>query len=277
LGLFALGLLLVYPLLCWQLAKSYLSPLVGDAGPVPKGLRAVDLPLKSGTQPTWTNVEPGEAPARGVTFVFAHGYGGDRGHWRELGAEMAHRGYGVVIPTLPGHRDVRDRTTGFGLKEAQRLKEVVDAIGQPKVVLVGVSMGGAACWLATEAGAKVDAVVTESAFANFEEAMNRWFSRKAPGAPVYLRPVVWFASSMSGLDPSQVVPVRAAEKWRGRPALVIQAGDDDLIDRSHAERLAAAADCPTWIVPGARHAQVAGVAMPEFAGRLEGVARMVGR
>jgi uncharacterized protein len=212
---------------------------------------------------------------RGKTvFVFAHGYGGNRQHWSELMSGLVDLGLEAIAPAMPAHEESPDPTSGFGEKES----DVVVATAQwaatryaekPRVVLVGVSMGGAAAWLASaKAPELVDAVVSEGAFARFDEAMDQWFRLLMPGGPTALSPVVFFAKRMSGIDPGTINPVEAAERWKGRPALVIQATNDRLILGDHAERLAAASGAPIWRIDDCAHAQGCSVSPLEYLSKL---------
>jgi pimeloyl-ACP methyl ester carboxylesterase len=183
------------------------------------------------------------------------------------------RGLDAVSPAMPGQDASPEPSVGFGVREARAIVETVRWARSryrtpPKVILVGLSMGGAATWLASEIDPAVDGVVTEGAYARFDEAMDRFFDRKIPYGRVLLRPVVTIASAMSGIHPSSVRPVDAAAKWSGRPALVIQGADDDLILRSHADRLAQASKGELWIVQRACHAACMEVAGEEYADRL---------
>lgn len=263
-----LGGLGLYLGVCFVLARSYLHPALEPLGPMPDGFaQAAHDELPKGT---W--VGGPDSPER--VYLLVHGYGARQSFWNPLAGELSRRGHRVVVPPLPGHGLEGSPSTAFGIEEAKVVARTAKALRklhpQSRIVLLGCSMGGAAGWLATEhAEGAVDAVASESAFARFDEAMAFWFERKLPGASITLRPVIWFASWMSGLTPSDNVPMEAAAKWRGKPALVIQAGADQLIGRSHADRLAEAAGCEMWIVPKARHARVQDVALEEYAARLE--------
>lgn len=278
--LLALGLVPVYGATCWFLANQYLHPRAPELGLIPSGLKEREVHLASETIDAWATPQVFDR-APDVTFVMVHGYGGSQSTWSNVAIDLAKRGYGVVIPTLPGHHDKRDPETGFGKKEAKRLKELVDrlrAASGPKdrkIVFVGVSMGGSACWMASEMGAAVDGIVTEGAFSRFDTAMDGWFDHVVPGGHVILRPVVWIASSKSGIDPSSVVPLTGAEKWRGKPSLVIQGSEDRLIPMVHAKALSEAAGCELWVVDGARHACCSDVAGDAYVERLDAFVRSI--
>jgi len=189
------------------------------------------------------------------------------------------RGFECVAPSMPGQDASPDATVGFGMEEAQMVVDTVKWVRQqykasPKIVLYGLSMGGAAVWLASEMDPSVDAVVSEGAYAKFDEAMNNWLNKQLPGSSVYLKPMIWIASAEANINPSNIIPEAAAAKWR-KPALIVQGGRDKLIPMDHAERLAKAANCPLWIVPGAAHAECYSVAGGEFLDRLTALANML--
>ncbi len=272
---FLLGLIAAYFAGCFFLAKQYLSPprVVYER---PAGVSEVALADKT---PVWVSpgLEKGGSRAK-VVFVMVHGYQGCRATWSDLLPLLMREGYEVVVPAMPAHDTNPDPTCGFGIKESEVVLETVEWARSrfekpPKVILVGISMGGAAVWMASEKDPSVDAVVTEGSFAILDETANRWFDRTLPGGHVIMVPVVWMAKKMSGVDPSTVRPIDAAEKWKGRPSLIIQAAEDQLMPRNYAERLAKAAGCPLWVVPGATHAQCKVVALPEYEHRLTEIAR----
>ncbi len=254
--LFLLGLLLAYLGFCAYGAYGYLHPF-RRVPPRPEGL--VDATV--GVTPVWVTPGLSEGHPSRVVFVLAHGYGGTRGAWTGLIGDLQKAGIDAVAPAMPGQDANPDPTVGFGRKEARTILECAAwarAKGAKRVVGLGVSLGGGATWLASEEDPHgLDGVVTDAAFAQFDEAMNRLFAYRLPfpGGALLLRPVVWFARAMSGIDPWAIRPVDAAARWHGRPALVIQGDEDQLVVPSNGRRLADAAGCPLWLVPGAGHAE----------------------
>ena len=254
--LFLLGLVVAYLGFCAFGAYGYLHPKREVHDP-PAGIGNATI----GTTPVW--VTPGLAAGRPsrVVLVLAHGYGGTRATWNGLLEDLRKAGVDAVAPAMPGQDASPDPTVGFGRKEARTILDCAAwarARGARRVVGLGVSLGGGAAWLASEEDPKgLDGVVSDASFAQFDEAMNRLFAYRLPfpGGAVLLRPVVWFARAMSGIDPWAIRPIDAAAKWRGRPALVIQGDADGFIVPSNGRRLAEAAGCPLWLVPGADHAQ----------------------
>ncbi len=138
-----------------------------------------------------------------------------------------------------------------------------------RVVLVGVSLGGASSWLATEkAPSLFDAIVTEGCFARLNDVSDNWFDRRIPEGHILFWPVKRFAGEMAGVDPMTINPVEAAARWKGKPALVIHCQEDDLMKESYADDLAHASGAKEWIIPKAAHSQGCALASNEYLKRL---------
>ncbi len=194
-----------------------------------------------------------------LVFVCAHGYLGNRNTFDGVAAELMKEGYGVLIPAMPGQDASPAGAVSFGPEEAKAIHRCVEyvRIQNPTahIILLGVSLGGAACWMASPEDSKhIDAVVTEGAFAHLNLAVSAALDRKVPYGSILLRPSVWIAELLSGLRVSKINPVKEAAMWKG-PGLVIQAEDDRLISGVQAKELSQAAKVPEWVVPGARHAR----------------------
>ena len=253
-----IGLFGAYIYLCYLLAGTYLSPL--RVTPVrPAELSEVEVPSRFGPTPSWCTPALTAGKASPVIFLLAHGYGGSRGSWAEPMLQLKRRGYDSLALSMPGQDASPVRRVGFGVTEAQVIADAVKWLRevQPhhKVVVLGVSMGGAAAWLASRENPQIDGIVTDAAFARFDEPMNAFFDRKLWHGSFFFAPVVWLARRMSGVDPNAINPVEAAALWKGKPALVIQGDADTLVVPSHAVRLSGAAACEIWSVHGARHAE----------------------
>lgn len=280
LAIWLLVLVLAYLGVCMILAWRYVRPSRYLPEAKPEIAKDVSIPLGAATFPAWATpgLEAGRARSESV-FILIHGYGGNRDSWAHALDALAAKGYEVVVPAMPGHDASPDPSVGFGPKEADYViacarwarSQMKDQ--QATVVLVGLSMGGSACWLASEKEPGLfGAIVTEDSFAVLDEAVHKWFSMLFPGGRVLFAPARWFANGMAGVDPSKVRPVEAADKWHGRPALVIHCKEDQLMDASHAARLAKAAGCELWTIPNAGHAEGYSVASSEYIDRLGRVA-----
>lgn len=271
-----LGFAAAYLGMCASLAHSYLHPSRSLAMMQPGWVKEVMIPSAKGPVPSWVTPRLAAGKGRPVVFVMAFGLGGDREYWSMPMKELQDRGFEAVAPSMPGQDASPDDSIGFGPKEATMVIDTIAWVRKqyakpPKIVLWGISMGGAAVWLASERDPTVDAVITEGAYGRFEPAMNNWLNQKLPGAAIYLKPMVWIAAAEAHIDPAIILPVNAAAKWR-KPALVVQGADDKLIPMVQAKELAAAAQCPLWIVPGAKHAECWDKAEKEFLSKVTDLA-----
>jgi pimeloyl-ACP methyl ester carboxylesterase len=253
-----LGIVGIYLLLCVVLARNYIYP--ARRVPIkPEWLREVVIDSRFGPTPAWGTSGLVDGHPSRVVFVMAHGYGGSRDTWTDPIQALSAKGFDCLAIAMPGQDASPARGVGFGISEGHA---IVDAVkwtrfktgGKSKIVVLGLSMGGAATWLATAEDPQIDGIVTEGAYGRFDLATKRFFDCKVAGGSVMLAPVVTIAKWMSGIDPEEVRPVDAAAKWRGKPALVIQGGADVLITPDQGKSLADAAGCEEWIVPGAEHA-----------------------
>lgn len=194
-----------------------------------------------------------------AAFVFVHGLGGDMQHWVGAMSSLADKGYASLTIAMPGHDDSPYGRVGFGPLESKVVLQAAQAARRrwpdAKVVLVGVSLGGSACWLAVQHDPTcANGVVTESAFARLEPAVDGWFSRMGSLGQVLFAPTRWMARRMVDVDPAKVNPVEGARSFPG-PSAILHAENDGVIARFHGEELARAAGIELQIIPDCAHAQ----------------------
>jgi len=271
-----LALLGIYFGACYRMALGLVRPARSHLT-CPAELRDALIPTRFGNTPAWCTPGLADRKPSYVVFVLVHGFGGSRGSWTDLMDALGKRGYDSVVPCMPGQDASPVHQVGFGIPEAHVVVDTVKWVRSQstrpvKVVVLGVSLGGSASWIAGSEDPTIDAIVTESAFANFGEAMNRFFDRKFPGGSVVLSPVIFFARRITGIDPATVNPIEQAKAWRGKMGLVIQAGDDSLVTPDQGERLADATQCPYWLVPGATHSKCSEVDPTGYVEHLTAVA-----
>ncbi len=217
---------------------------------------------------------------RDVTFVFVHGLKGSRAHWVNLMKALQHHGYASVSVPLPGHSGSDERVCTVGPRERDTVIAVCKAIREKdpkmKIVLSGVSLGGAACWLAAESDKEIaDAIFTESAFASLPPAIDHWFDRVVPLGHVILRPVIWWAQFRTGTQLSEVHPVRGAAAWRHKPAIVAHVVGDSVIQEWHGQHLSKAVGVELWRIEGVDHSTGVSSARAEYLARLIALAETV--
>lgn len=254
-----LAIPLVYGLAIYILAHCYVHPKV-PTPPTPSGLVDDSVITHEGPIPIWTTQSMSERrPECDTVIVMVHGYRGDRSSWKDAAHDLVLKGYEVVIPELPGHGANPDRKCGFVSKEHQVVLQVVAWArsmysAPPKVVLMGISMGGAACWLASQVDPSIDAVITEGSLLHLDQTTDRWLDRTMPFGRHILGPIKNVARRIAHIKSGHVDIVYAVQQWAGRPALVIQGERDRLIPLDDAKQISDLVGCELWIVPDARHA-----------------------
>lgn len=255
----------------WRIASSVITP--SRYVTKPRGdLRRLIVPTVGRETPCFVTPEFLHPKERAV-FIFAHGLQGSRASWIDEMLALEAKGYDSIVVSMPAHDQSPFPEVRFGTLESDVLRDVVEwtrnRLGpEVKIVLVGKSLGGASAWLTTLKTKNVDAVVSESAFSRFDGVMNRWFEAKLGVLGLAFRPVVWIARARTGIDPATIRPIDAAQRWKGRPALVIQGGADQLVLPSNGRDLASAAGCELWMVPDAEHVQCYDRAPDEYIRRL---------
>lgn len=254
-----LGLFGAYAGAMFAMARAYVSP-PRQIDTAPSGVTIIETPGPGYPLSVWSNGVPLE-PGTDACVILVHGYGGSAAAWTPMQSRLASAGVPSFAPEMRAHGRSRAERVSFGPGEAEEVLSVVRWVREqsPKcrVVLAGISMGGAACWLAAaQAPESVHAIMSEGAFARLAPATDRFLDRVVPGGSVLLAPVKWLGRRWTGVDPATVNPVEAAASWRGRPACVAHGGRDRLIPFADAEALAKAAQCELWAVPSARHAHV---------------------
>lgn len=155
-------------------------PLNADA--LVQGLRAVFVPTVRGRQlhAWWW---PQQQVGRGACAVLVHGWGGNASNLMSAAQHLHAQGWHVLLPDARSHgfSDADDYSS------LPRFAEDIDAAlawlaiqmpadsAAPRL-LMGHSLGAAACILSASRRRDVSAVVSISAFAHPEQVMRRWLA-----------------------------------------------------------------------------------------------------
>ena len=81
-------------------------------------------------------------PASGETIVMVHGFGANKDNWLRMARHFTER-YHVIVPDLPGFGDSSRPAGSYDVgTQAERLGDILDALGIDQAHLLGNSMGG---------------------------------------------------------------------------------------------------------------------------------------
>lgn len=236
---------------CFVMAKGYVSPVRLNAGERLAGVREVAFETDGYEIPAW------RGGAGDDVFLLVHGYGGRQSYWNELATELMPHGEVVAIATM-GQTVSPVGEVGFGKGEAGEVLAVARALRAEgkRVHVVGVSMGGAAAWLAAgEEPGLFSSVTTEAAFARLDWGSDDFLSVSVPGGARFFRPIVLLAERKKGVIGAEIRPMDAAKKYEG-PALILHSRGDGMFGARHAEALAKAAGVEVTWFEGWKHAEI---------------------
>ncbi|WP_332672477.1 alpha/beta fold hydrolase [Aromatoleum sp.] len=118
----------------------------------------MEIPIASSSVFVYTGGRPFDAGLPVVVLI--HGAGHDHSVWNFQARQLAHHGFSVVAPDLPGH----GRSGGPSLASVESLAEwvaaLLDALGVDRAALVGHSMGSlVALHAATQMPARVSRLI----------------------------------------------------------------------------------------------------------------------
>jgi uncharacterized protein len=233
----------------------------GPTNPESLGLSVTDVgftssdgvPLKG-----WWN--PGE-PSMPV-IIFVHGLNRSRLELLERGAELNHRGYGVLLFDLRNHGQSGRAHTTIGIFESRDVcaasKFVSEKGSSRRQILWGVSMGASSAILAARQCGGFEAIISDSSFLSFRDTVAHHLNLlfRLPSFPI-ANLIVGITAIRMGFNPDEG-DVEAAIRQLNIPILFIAGGADRRMPPQLAERMLKASSNPLSrlvIVPGATHGE----------------------
>ncbi len=207
------------------------------------------------------------------TIIVAHGIPGNRSDPLVLhvSAALVQHGFAVLALDLRGNGESASAPRSLGEFEQRDILGAVDflrtgalpfpLLGRPRVIGGwGMSLGAATMLLAAAAEPAIQAIVSDSAFAD-ATALVRSRSEQQ-GLPSWLLPGALLAGQLLyGVNFAEARPVAVVAQITPRPILFIHGTADSSVPISNMDQLAAAASQPpnahvqVWKVPGAQHVQ----------------------
>jgi fermentation-respiration switch protein FrsA (DUF1100 family) len=198
-------------------------------------------------------------------------------HLLQLTGELARHGLGVLSFDMRGMGESPPAPLSMGNLEQRDVLGAVDflragtlpfpELGRPRFIGgLGISMGAATLLLAAAREPAIQAVVSDSAYADAAPLLEREIPKRSVAVvgriPAAFGPsALTVARVLYGVDLFDARPVGSIARIAPRPLLLIHGAADDYVPVSNFQQLAAAATSPataqvtTWLVPKTRHAQ----------------------
>jgi len=199
----------------------------------------------------WPQSRP-DAPA----VLIMHGWGGYGGELIGHASRLHHAGYAVLLPDARCHGDSADDSFASLPRFAEDVESALgwlrERVPGAPCILVGHSLGGAACLLVASRRRDITAVVSISAFAHPQEMMNRWLQGYGRFGRWLGRPVLAYVQWVIGQRFDRIAAVNTARRLHC-PLLVIHGARDETVPVEDARRIAAAAGTLPVLQPDADH------------------------
>jgi pimeloyl-ACP methyl ester carboxylesterase len=200
------------------------------------------------------------------TVVMVHGLNRSRIEMVRRVPFVHDAGWNALLIDLRHHGESGGTATTFGAKEQNDVEAAVDYArdrSPGRVVLWGVSLGGASVVLAAAKDPAVAGVICDSSYRSLADTVRhhlqlvrhwRWWLRLVPTWPVAELTLFWMGER-GGFDPASIDIVAAAHRLAGRPALFVANSEDPRMPKQIAFDLKAAVgdQAQVLIVPGRSH------------------------
>lgn len=204
------------------------------------------------------------SPENRLTVICSHGYRQNREQadvpLLPLAKVLVEHGMNVLLFDYRNSGESAGEMTSVGQYEVRDLLGAVDYVHSrqdlnPKVALLGFSMGAATAILAGAAEPSIAAVVADAPFADLTRYLETNFSvwTGLPAVP-FNRTILAVTPILTGLQPEKVSPVQVVGEFAGRPLLLIHGeADEDIAPENSLELQQAYPAAELMLVAGARH------------------------
>ncbi len=180
-------------------------------------------------------------PARNQSdkvIILLHGYPADKANLLHY-SEFLHTDFNLFFLDFRYFGDSEGSMTTIGDKEQQDLKAAIDYLedkGFSKIGAMGFSLGGAVAILTASKDDRLNAIVSDSAFANIDLMAHEFYKPLfVLKYPLTLLTKLW-AQIFLGINPADISPEKAAQNLK-IPVLLIHSKKDQTISFENALRI----------------------------------------
>lgn len=211
---------------------------------------------------------------KSAAVILLHGGGSDRRSMLPFLKVLHAAGYPALMIEEIDHSasDDTGRGAGYGWRERKDVLAAaaeLRARGFRRIGALGVSQGAAAAIFAQAQAHALDAIVSDSAYADLGAVLRRSTSIASLN-PLFVDTILWESGFWLGRSPDRIAPAAAAARLGDCALLVIHGGRDRRVPVADSEAIyaAARADKELWIVPSANHIGALSVEPDEYARRV---------
>ncbi|MGH9827175.1 MAG: alpha/beta hydrolase, partial [Blastocatellia bacterium] len=185
-----------------------------------------------------------------VTIIYSHGLFRSRREMLERAVKLWKLGYGALLYDSRNHGLSGHARTGLGYFERKDVEGAINYLrdtqhSSDRIALLGVSMGAVADLLAAAETPDVSAVISDSAFLNFDDTVRHHIRLFFHLPPFPLgNEIEFLIERRGGFDGDELSPIKAVKKIGNRPILFIAGAHDPRMPPSIAQQLRDASSCP---------------------------------
>jgi pimeloyl-ACP methyl ester carboxylesterase len=203
---------------------------------------------------------PTEKPRHLIVLV--HGMWSSWLEMASLGRDLHRGGFDVLLFDLRGHGQSDPSRLYLGSRERADIRAVMnwaldEGFTTDRIGWLGYSMGGSTILMEAARNPAIQVAVIDSPYGDLPAVLQTQLSKHS-GLPGWFNPGILLAARfVYGVRTDNLVPIRFARAWGGRPLLLIHGESDTLVPVSQAHELAGAvgASCLTMMLPGVDHVQ----------------------
>jgi len=176
-----------------------------------------------------------------------------------IAAALVDHSYNVLTFDLRGHGQSGGKSGYIGYFEKRDLHGAVSYVkerGFNKIGVIGFSMGAATAIMTTPENDDINAIVSDSSFADLRDIMVPQF-KKRTGLPRFLlRPLLLMARIFYRLNFLAIKPIESLSDIGHVPVLFVHGDQDETVPVEHARRMykvSGNTKNQLWITPGVTH------------------------
>jgi esterase/lipase len=188
---------------------------------------------------------------KGAAIIAQHGYKGDRGDLVVTADLLQRHGYGVLLTTMRAHDQSEGDLITLGKEEMKDFEAwyqyllTRDDVDPDRIGILGESMGGALSIKYAAQNPNIKAVVAHSAFADFDDTVEKAVTLMTGLPPFPFAPmIIFWAEREADIETSEIDATEWIKGISPRPVFILQGGADDHISIDSGQRLYEAAGEP---------------------------------
>lgn len=195
-------------------------------------------------------------------IILIHGMGGSWPEMAALGRDLHAHGHDVLLFDLRGHGQSDPSRLFMGRRERGDLRTVMkwaarQGFAHDRIGWLGYSMGASTLVMEAAQNPGIRVAVLDSPYGSLPELLRSQLPKHSR-LPSWFNPGILAAARLVfGVRTDDLIPIRAARSWGGRPMLLIHGEADSIVPVSQARQLARAAgpSCRAVTLPGVEHVQ----------------------